>query len=395
MCSPNANGSSRRPLSSYLLAKPSFAAAASNNKSSRKKAPSSSARKGPDGGGSSRSSVSTSISKKQQQQLSSSPRNNNTIRNKNRLLEPTVLFQNNHVLVVNKPAGWHSVPNDHTTSQTSKDFKCLLQKLKGMKLGGGSQQDFLLPMHRIDQPCTGLLVFAKNKKAGTRISTAWKKGEVIKEYWCVVQGQSLSQMKKMSMIQQQPNKKTKQKQKHSASSSHSYGYAVEGILKRVASANSRSVVVSPVTRQHLNEGGPPRVLRQGERLCHLEWDHVCHVKGKGSTPLELIRVRTKTGARHQVRAMLAQLLQSPIAGDLRYGTRNTSTSMKPLPDASVALHARSVFLPTVQLGGMSELLETEPFVSPLPETWHDFFGLDETQFTSTKRHRHSTGATKH
>ena len=99
------------------------------------------------------------------------------------LKQPAVLFQDNHLLVINKPVGWHSVPNPHPDLS-----RCLLSELKNRRLGGGSKKDFLLPVHRIDQPCSGVLLFAKTKKAASRLSTHWKNKLVQKEYLCVVPG---------------------------------------------------------------------------------------------------------------------------------------------------------------------------------------------------------------
>ena len=98
----------------------------------------------------------------------------------------------------------------------------------------------------------------------------------------------------------------------------------------------------------------------------------------------LLSVTTDTGAKHQVRALLALAGGAPIAGDLRYGNSNMIQQSKyqpgrveiPLPDGSVALHARSVFLPTVSLGGM-EFLKNESFVASIPKKWRDFFGIRE------------------
>ena len=92
------------------------------------------------------------------------------------------------------------------------------------------------------------------------------------------------------------------------------------------------------------------------------------------------------GAKHQVRALLAVAGGAPISGDLRYGCNNRNTQFnhaaecgrvdQPLLDGSVALHARSVSLPTVSLGGM-EFLKDEPFVGSIPSRWRDFFGISE------------------
>ena len=87
------------------------------------------------------------------------------------LERPEVIYSNNHLLVVNKPAGWKSQPGNGGGSSSSSaiDPKCLLTYLKSQSLGGGSNKDFLIPTHRLDQPCTGVLIFAKNGKAASRV----------------------------------------------------------------------------------------------------------------------------------------------------------------------------------------------------------------------------------
>jgi 23S rRNA-/tRNA-specific pseudouridylate synthase len=108
---------------------------------------------------------------------------------------PTILYQNNHLLVVHKPPGWHAIPNSSpigtttttpSTGMTEEEVekedrcsgvvhdtsKCLLTYLSQQrKLGGGSNKEYLKPLHRIDQPCTGLLLYGKTTKAASRIQT--------------------------------------------------------------------------------------------------------------------------------------------------------------------------------------------------------------------------------
>ena len=103
---------------------------------------------------------------------------------------PTILYSDNHLVAVNKPAGWHSVPNlpkqrkkggtkhrnieDTDAAITINSKKCLLTHLQQRGLGGGSKKDFLVPLHRIDQPCTGILLFGKTSKAASRVTKVWK-----------------------------------------------------------------------------------------------------------------------------------------------------------------------------------------------------------------------------
>mmetsp|Transcript_18025 Transcript_18025/g.18252 ORF Transcript_18025/g.18252 Transcript_18025/m.18252 type:complete len:347 (-) Transcript_18025:355-1395(-) len=318
---------------------------------------------------------------------------------KEMLQEPTILFSSNHLLVVNKPCGWHSVPNENSSKP-----KCLLHKLKQNGMGGGSNQQFLLPMHRIDQPCTGIMLFAKTSKAASRIGKAWKERRVQKEYLCIVSG-SLNGMKEKSLfvnslIRSDINSKfliernfpTKQTQIKLQSSGNKtpYSYSIKGVLqdqkRNKASKGSRSVVFSTF---QVKSGLGGKESRPEGRVCELEWKHLCTLSDRNrkndggfqvsgnDKRLHLISVRTDSGARHQVRAMLSQITCSPIVGDLRYGFP------QPLKDKSVCLHARSLMLPTVKLGDISlsnnfqMALPQLSFAAPIPSTWFDLFGLKD------------------
>ncbi len=273
-----------------------------------------------------------------------------------RLPEPTVLFTNNHLLLVNKPAGYHSQPNESIEMKPSQ--KCLLSKLKAKELGGGSSKNFLLPMHRLDQPCTGVLLLAKNSKAGTRTGNAFRKHQVKKDYLCVVEG-DLDIMTKQSDIVKSKNGKTMCKL--SGVLMPSKGKGGGGNSKQ-----GKSVAFKPLLNKDDSRG----------RVCFLEWEHLLTVEGNRKSGRHLVRVVTGTGAKHQVRAMMAQLAKSPLCGDLRYG------ASEPLPDQSVALHARSLHLPTVSLGEMD--MKTLRFVAPIPSTWSQFFSLKESRIPEIK-----------
>jgi 23S rRNA pseudouridine1911/1915/1917 synthase len=254
------------------------------------------------------------------------------------LCDPTVLFSNNHLLVVNKPAGWHSVPNPQPSP------KCLLSKLKGMELGGGSKSDFLIPLHRLDQPCSGVLLFAKTSKAASRVTTLWKRKMVQKDYLCVVRASRLSYLVDNSNID------------------------VSGSTTR----NGRWFTLKGnIDRRNSRKDGSVKILSStfhGEaiRSISLEWRDV--EMNSPDSSHALLHVRTNEGARHMVRALLAQRGLCPIRGDLRYGKTGPA-----LPDQSVALHARRVSLdPSLRLGNLDVLV----FQSPIPATWESYFGIN-------------------
>jgi 23S rRNA pseudouridine1911/1915/1917 synthase len=248
------------------------------------------------------------------------------------LEKPTVLFQDNHLLAVNKPVGWHSVPNPGPASP-----KCLLSELKRMELGGGSHKDFLLSLHRIDQPCSGVMLFAKTSKAASRVTAIWKKKLVQKQYICVVSGDRIEKLQNRSL------------------DTSSDWYSMEGQVSPNMK-NHRSVMIRPIDSQS---------AASGQRQVSIEWK----LLGVNSTmpKFQMIMVKTNDGSRHMVRALLAQVGGCPIQGDLRY---NAATV--PLTDQSVALHAFRLSLdPTLKLGGVNVF----DFEAPIPKTWGHFFGI--------------------
>ncbi|KAL3938600.1 MAG: hypothetical protein SGBAC_006517 [Bacillariaceae sp.] len=271
--------------------------------------------------------------------------------NYTKLEEPSIVYSDNHLLVVDKPPGWHSVPNPTNSS------KCLLNKLRDMQLGGGSNQDFLLPIHRIDQPCSGLLLLGKTSKAASRITKLWQKKQVKKLYLAAVPNSTLEQLQRNSV----PNK--------------DYGddnewFTLQGTLEsRKEGKQQRSVRISPLTAA---AGGAPS--KKGPRILSVRWKLVeLPLLNDGmwsSNHHSMILVQTTDGARHVVRALLAQVGKCPIQGDLRYGGNNTALGV--LPDQSVALHAYRIQLdPKLQLGSLS----TFEFEAPFPATWESYFGF--------------------
>jgi 23S rRNA-/tRNA-specific pseudouridylate synthase len=284
---------------------------------------------------------------------------------------------------VNKPAGWKSQPGDGGGGGTSKnnnanDPKCLLTYLQSQELGGGSLNNFLIPTHRLDQPCTGVLIFAKNGKAASRVQVAWAKRKVKKVYWVVVEGgpNGIDFLISQSKLLNSRGKKSV--------------YQLSGMLKSSGGGGGKgggprgnrgggSVIVKALPTSQSSADGD-RTNGSGFRICHIEWEHLMTKQSTNGSTRYLLSVTTDTGAKHQVRALLALAGGTPIAGDLRYGDNLTNRGGgrvdAPLPDGSVALHARSVYLPTVSLGGM-EFLKDEPFVANLPSRWKEFFGISE------------------
>ena len=93
----------------------------------------------------------------------------------------TVIYEDNHIIVVNKTAS-EIVQGDKTgdtpLSETVKQYL----KEKYAKPGNV----FLGVTHRLDRPVSGLVVFAKTSKALSRLNEMFRNGEVKKTYWAIV-----------------------------------------------------------------------------------------------------------------------------------------------------------------------------------------------------------------
>ena len=88
-----------------------------------------------------------------------------------------VLYDDNHVLVVEKPACMPMVPDD-SGDLSLLDFSKQWVKEKYKKPGAV----FLGVVHRLDRPVSGVVVFARTSKAAARLSKAWQENKVEKMY---------------------------------------------------------------------------------------------------------------------------------------------------------------------------------------------------------------------
>jgi 23S rRNA-/tRNA-specific pseudouridylate synthase len=292
------------------------------------------------------------------------------------LLPPTILYTDNHLLVVNKPVGWHSIPNtdndDDNDRSVRNSQKCLLTLAKSNEWGGGTKKDFLLPLHRIDQPCSGVLILGKTKKAATRVTKLWKTKGVTKDYLCVVHSKWLPRLQGASYPAHHVRKHEEIDVPPDDQDNPSGWYHLRG---RMQPHDSRSVLVRPETPS-VSSLSVPSSYSFRDRPIHILWKkilHHHHHDDKNNNPLySLLHVQTTQGARHMVRALLAQVGKCPIAGDLRYSL-STSKSAVLLPDQSVALHAYRVILDDtrLQLGSLNQFV----FEAPIPLTWNSFFNI--------------------
>ncbi len=96
----------------------------------------------------------------------------------------TVLYEDNHLFVVNKPAGLLT-QKDHTGAPDLLTICKQFLKEKYSKPGNV----FLGLVHRLDRPVSGAVVLAKTSKAAARLSEQIKNREIEKKYIALVEGE--------------------------------------------------------------------------------------------------------------------------------------------------------------------------------------------------------------
>jgi 23S rRNA pseudouridine1911/1915/1917 synthase len=94
-----------------------------------------------------------------------------------------ILYEDNHVLVLNKPAG-ALTQEDNSGEESLENAARAFIKERDQKPRGV----FLYAIHRLDKAASGIVVFAKSKKALSRLSQSFREKKCRKEYIAIVEG---------------------------------------------------------------------------------------------------------------------------------------------------------------------------------------------------------------
>lgn len=92
-------------------------------------------------------------------------------------LAPLIAYEDNHLLVIFKPAGWLSQSDETGDASVNEIFGAYLKK-KYRKPGNV----FCAAVQRLDRPASGLMVLARTSKAAARLSEQIREGRFEKRY---------------------------------------------------------------------------------------------------------------------------------------------------------------------------------------------------------------------
>lgn len=96
-------------------------------------------------------------------------------------MEFRILYQDAHLIAIDKPAGFQVHQPEDLRHRVSKQFDCLHLLRKQI-------EQYLYPVHRLDRATSGVLIFALSPEIASLISTAFQEKLIRKKYFCVVRG---------------------------------------------------------------------------------------------------------------------------------------------------------------------------------------------------------------
>ncbi|MFT5761001.1 MAG: 23S rRNA pseudouridine1911/1915/1917 synthase [Polaribacter sp.] len=192
-----------------------------------------------------------------------------------------VLFEDNHIVIVNKRAGDIS-QGDKTGDKPLSDVVKEYIKEKYNKPG----DVFLGVVHRLDRPTSGIIIFARTSKALERLNKMLREKTIQKTYWAVVKNQPKENTDTLIHFLKKNPKNNK---------STAYTKEIDG---------SKKAVLHYKTIKKLDN-------------------------------YSLLEIDLETGRHHQIRCQLSTI-GSPIKGDLKYGFNRSNK------DGSIHLHARKI-----------------------------------------------------
>ncbi len=108
------------------------------------------------------------------------------LRGKKRKVKPIIIFEDESILVLDKPSGW--ITNDASTTTTQPVLQTWLREnLRYQLIADRERRDGIV--HRLDKETSGLLLVAKTPKAFENLQSQFKERKVKKTYIALAHGE--------------------------------------------------------------------------------------------------------------------------------------------------------------------------------------------------------------
>jgi len=185
-----------------------------------------------------------------------------------------ILYEDSELIAIDKPSGLLSI-------STSKENHLTAYRLISEHLKKNNYNNKVYVVHRLDQDTSGVLLFAKNKKMQKILQDNWSDLVKVREYTCVVYGDTKDEERLFS-------------------------YLTEDNFQKVYSTS--------------NKKGKLAITN--------------YKKIKGNNNLSLLNVLIETGRKNQIRVQLSDIGHT-IVGDKKYGAKTN-------PINRLALHASKI-----------------------------------------------------
>jgi tRNA pseudouridine65 synthase len=179
-----------------------------------------------------------------------------------------ILFHDEWLVAINKPSGLLV----HRSWIDKDETRFALQMVRD-QIG-----QYVYPVHRLDKPTSGVLLFALDADTAKALSQAFENGEISKEYLAVVRG-------------------------YTDESGH-IDYPLKELHDKMTDAKAQ------------RNKAPQSAITDYERLATIELPIA--VGRYATARYSLVKLRPKSGRKHQLRRHMKHIMH-PIVGDTKYG----------------------------------------------------------------------------
>jgi 23S rRNA pseudouridine955/2504/2580 synthase len=239
-------------------------------------------------------------------------------------IEAMILYEDEHVLVLNKPFGL-AVQGGTGTKRHIDGM------LAGMADRFGERPRLV---HRLDRDTTGVLLVAKHRDAAAKLGRIFQTRAAAKTYWALVKGVPKPHQGK---------------------------------------------VEAPLVKAAGPEGDRVRKALPGEQEEAMHATTHYSVVDRVASKAAWVSLKPVTGRQHQLRAHMA-LIGHPIVGDNKYGGDQNLPAEQ--IENKLHLHARRLVLPHPFAGGKIDV--TAPLPEHMKRTW-ELLGLDPERYEGEER----------